>query len=263
MSHLVEIGINLTNKRYNHDRDEVVKRGIDAGVSKMILTGTSERTSLESFKYVKNSPYNLYSTAGIHPHDAKHFSEKTRNVLKNLLVNEKVVAVGECGLDFDRNFSSKDEQEKAFISQLELSRETGKPLFLHERDAHKSFVEIMRSHEDLIPKSVVHCFTGGEAEVLEYLEMGFYIGITGWICNASRSDALRAAVKHIPLDRLMIETDGPFLTPRGIYPKPKDNRNEPAFLPYVAASVAEFMGHSIEDVIEASTKNAISFFNLK
>lgn len=156
----------------------------------MILTGTSLKGSRESVKFAKKYPNILYSTAGVHPHNAKDYDEYTHKELRKLAKNKEVVAIGECGLDFDRMFSPREKQEYCFEQQLELAREFNMPLFLHERSAHKEFVEIMKKHEDLKSQSVVHCFTGNEEEVKEYVEMGFYIGITGWICDERRGKDL-------------------------------------------------------------------------
>lgn len=262
MSTLVDIGINLTHRKFQDDRVAVIQRAVENGVTQMIITGTSLKGSKDASVMAKNYPNVLYSTAGVHPHDAKHFTEHTKMELKKLAQQKHVVAIGECGLDFNRDFSPRNAQEECFKAQLELARETGKPLFLHERDAHQRFVAIMKDYQDLIPQSVVHCFTGNEAEVKDYVSLGFMIGITGWICDDKRGQELRKAVKHIPLDKLMIETDGPFLTPRDLTPKPKDGRNEPSFLPHIANAIADCMGVSVEEIIKSSTENAERFFRL-
>jgi TatD DNase family protein len=250
------------NRRYNDDRDQVIEKAVSNGVSKMIITGTNVKNSESAADFATRYPDILFSTAGIHPHDARHFNRKAIGKLEKLLDLPHVVAVGECGLDYNRVFSSKEDQKKCFEAQLELARKTGKPLFLHEREAHTDFVDIMKENKDLIPRSVVHCFTGNEEQLKCYLWMGFYIGITGWICDERRGKELQQVVKHIPLNRLLIETDGPFLTPRTLKPRPKNDRNEPAFLPHIAEHLAKYMNVSVEEIADHSTKNAETLFKI-
>lgn len=263
---MIDIGINLMNKQFHQDREDVIASALTHGVQQMILTGTSVKTSVEAARFVENyaqtKPNVLYATAGIHPHDARHFTNKDTNVLASLLAQKHVVAVGECGLDFNRMHSSKEEQEACFIAQLELARQTGKPLFLHERDAHDRFLSIMNDYEDVIPRSIVHCFTGNTEEVQEYIEKGFYIGITGWICDDKRGKALQEAVKQIPLDRILIETDGPYLAPKNLSPRPKTWRNEPKYLPHIATWVAHYMDVPEETLIAATIATTKKVFNL-
>jgi len=260
---MIDIGINLMNKQFKDDREEVVKEALKEGVVQMIITGTSIMTSIEAQNYASNRKGKLYSTAGVHPHDAKHLDKGQIKKLEELLKKEEVVAVGECGLDFNRNYSTKEIQEKAFEEQLQLAKKFNKPLFLHERDAHKRFIEIMEHHNELIERSVVHCFTGSKDEVKDYIEKGFYIGVTGWICDERRGKELQEAVKYIPLDRVMIETDGPYLAPKNLKPRPKNWRNEPKYLPHIARDLARYMGVSYEELIEKTTENTKRFFKLK
>lgn len=262
MKNYTDICLNLMNRQYEQEQDAVVARAVEAGVEKMIVTGTSIPASVQAAKFVQKYPDVLYATAGIHPHDAKRFTSGDLETLKQLVAQVQVVAVGECGLDFDRMNSSVEAQERCFIAQLELAKETGKPLLLHERGAHERFVEIMEGYPELIERSVVHCFTGTKEEMLDYLDRGFYLGITGWICDKSRGEALREAVKHLPLDRVMIETDGPYLVPKDLKPRPKPWRNEPKYLPHIAKTLAEFMDVPEEALIQASTQNAKRFFGI-
>lgn len=259
---MIDIGINLTNKQFKGKAAEIVQRAQGAGVTNIILTGTSLQGSTDSLAYAKEYPEILYTTAGIHPHNAKSYDENIHNALYNLLQEEKVVAVGECGLDFDRNFSTKSEQIYAFERQLELAQEIGKPLFLHERDAHQDFKKIMEKYPDLIEKSVIHCFTGNRYNLQAYLEMGFYIGITGWVCDNGRGKTLQDAIKVLPLERLMIETDAPFLLPRNIHPKPNSRTNEPMYLPFVAKKLAALYSISEAELIEQTSATTKSFFSL-
>jgi len=262
-SQLVDIGINLMHKSFNVDRSEVLARAHTAGVTRLIITGTSERSSQEAATFAQKHRGVLYATAGIHPHDSKHCTPATLTVLRTLAKYPEVVAIGECGLDYNRDFSPRPIQDQWFEAQIQLASELKMPLFLHERDAHQRFVEILSRYSNALAKVVVHCFTGTAEELDKYLSMGFYIGITGWICDDRRGTHLRALVRRIPLDRLMLETDAPFLTPRDLRPQPADRRNEPAFLPHILNTVANALGKSPDEVATATTATAQSFFGLR
>lgn len=259
---IIDIGVNLLHRSFEQDREQVVARAEAAGVSPLIMTGTSLRSSTEAARYAARFPQKLYSTAGVHPHDAKSCNESTIPKLRELASQPQVVAIGECGLDYNRDFSPRDVQRKWFEEQIRLAAELDLPLFLHERDAHPDFVAMMKEYRKQIERAVVHCFTGTARELYAYLDMGLYIGITGWICDERRGKHLRDLVKIIPLDRLMIETDAPFLTPRDLKAKPADGRNEPVFLPHILKSVASCIGKSSEEVAAATTETAKRFFAL-
>ncbi|MEW6730685.1 MAG: TatD family hydrolase [Acidobacteriota bacterium] len=260
---LVDIGVNLAHASFNSDREEVINRAIAAGVDIMIVTGTSIKGSREAFKLADNYPGKLYSTAGIHPHDARHFNIEAVKILRELAAHKNVVAIGECGLDFNRDFSPRDIQEKCFEAQVQLASQLRMPLFLHERDAHQRFVEILKRYRDQFNSAVVHCFTGSAQELNAYLDLNLHIGITGWICDERRGLHLRDLVRRIPLDRLLIETDAPFLIPRDLKPKPKTNRNEPSLLPHILNTVARCMGKTSAEVAIATTEAAHTFFGIK
>src|SRR5258708_5307544 len=259
---LVDIGINLMHKSFDEGRREVLARARAAGVSRLIITGTSERSSQEASTFAQKSPGTLYATAGVHPHDSKHCTPATITVLRDLAKCPEIVAIGECGLDYNRDFSPRPIQDQWFEAQIQLASELKMPLFLHERDAHQRFVEILSQYFNALGKVVVHCFTGTADELDKYLSMGFYIGITGWICDDRRGTHLQGIVRRIPLDRLMLETDAPFLTPRDMRPQPADRRNEPAFLPHILNAIANALGKSPEEVATATTATAQSFFGL-
>ncbi|MFY9225499.1 MAG: TatD family hydrolase [Blastocatellia bacterium] len=259
---LVDIGVNLVHRSFDTDRADLINRAVNVGVSVMIITGTNIAASHKAQKLASQYPSVLYSTAGIHPHNARECNEQTLSNLRSLLQKKEVVAVGECGLDYNRDFSPRPVQDKWFEAQIQLACELKKPLFLHERDAHQRFVEILKSHQNQLDKVVVHCFTGNGHELKVYLDMGFYIGITGWICDERRGRHLQDLVKKIPLDKLMLETDAPFLTPRDLNPKPKDNRNEPSFLLHISNSIAKLLGKSQVEIAQITTNNAEQFFNL-
>lgn len=263
MSGLVDIGANLGNKAFREDLDEVLARALDAGVESIVVTGTSVAGSRRAWEIAERkrmrSP-RLFATAGIHPHDASQFGPDALVALRELCARPEVVAVGECGLDFDRNFSPREAQLRCFEAQLELAAELAMPVFLHERAAHEDFAAILAKHRASIPRAVVHCFTGTGEALARYLELDLHIGITGWICDERRGTHLRELVRRIPRDRLMVETDAPFILPRDLRPKPRSNRNEPSLLPHVLATVAAARGESAEELARATTETARAFF---
>ena len=259
---LVDIGANLTHDSFDDDRDQVIERAADAGVTRIIVTGSNSESSQDALALAQRWPGKLYATAGMHPHHASDYSPAVRATLADLTREDAVVAVGECGLDYYRNFSSPEEQRSAFESQLELAVESGLPVFLHQRDAHEEFVGILKPLIGEISAGVAHCFTGDRDALHECLSMGLYIGVTGWICDERRGETLKEIVADIPLDRLMIETDAPYLLPRTLGPKPKMRRNEPGYLTEVLRVVAEAMQESEATVAQATTANAERFFGL-
>ena len=259
---MIDIGANLTHDSFNDDLDEVIERAAEAGVTRFILTGTDVASSQDALALAKTRPGIFYATAGMHPHHASDYSDDVMAVFDALLKEEAVVAVGECGLDYFRDFSPHKEQRAAFESQLELAVESGLPVFLHQRDAHEDFVDVLEPAIGKIASGVAHCFTGDRDALHAYLSMGLYIGITGWICDERRGETLKDIVSDIPLDRLMIETDAPYLLPRTLKPKPKTRRNEPMHLAEVLRVLAEAMQESEETVAKATTANAERFFSL-
>ncbi|TMH21425.1 MAG: hydrolase TatD [Betaproteobacteria bacterium] len=255
---LVDIGANLTHASFRDDLDAVVARARAAGVGTIIVTGS---TVLESRLAAELADrYELYCTAGVHPHHARDCDERTIAELRKLALHPRCVAIGECGLDFNRNYSPHPDQEKWFVAQLELGLELGKPLFLHSRDAHPRFANILRTHG--VKTAVAHCFTGEAEELRAYLELGLYIGVTGWICDERRGAHLLPLVRDIPADRLLLETDSPYLTPRDMKPQPKARRNEPAFLPHILQTVARALGRPAEEVAVQTTRNAQRLFGI-
>jgi len=259
---LVDIGVNLAHRRFDADRAQVLARARAAGVTRLVITGTSVAGSRAGIELARREPGTLWATAGIHPHDAKHASREALAELRELARAPEVRAIGECGLDFDRNFSPPAAQEAAFEAQLELAGETGLPVFLHERAAHERFVAIVRNARPRLRAAVAHCFTGTAAELDAYLALDLHIGITGWINDERRGHGLRSVVARIPAERLMIETDAPFLTPHDARPKPAGGRNEPALLPLVNAAVARAAGRPAQQVAAETTRTAVAFFGL-
>jgi len=262
MPTLIDIGVNLTNKRFKSDLPELLSRAQAQDIERIIVTGTCHKSSVEALALVAQYPDLLSCTAGVHPHDASDWDDALNITMLDLAQKPEVVAVGECGLDFNRDFSPRDKQEACFDAQLQIAATTGKPVFLHERDAHERFLQILKQYRDQLSAVVVHCFTESKDQLHRYLDMDCYIGVTGWVCDERRGDALREAVPHIPADRLMIETDAPYLLPRSMKPKPKNNRNEPAFLSHVLKEVAALRGESEDTVAQQTTSNARKFFNV-
>jgi TatD DNase family protein len=257
---LIDIGANLAHDSFDEDRDAVLQRAAHAGVVQMVVTGSSEESTRRAIDLAASHPGVLFATAGVHPHHAADLTTDTLPALRELARDGHVVAVGECGLDYFRDFSPRDLQRRAFAWQLELAAATGKPVFLHQRDAHDDFIAILREHR--VTRGVAHCFTAGEKERDAYLELGLHIGITGWINDERRGLHLREVVRGIPASRLMLETDAPYLLPRDIRPAPKTRRNEPMHLPHVARAVANARGETVESVSAVTTATARKFFGL-
>ena len=259
---MIDIGVNLTNTRFDKDRDELIVRAKSKGVSAMLVTGTNLSESQKALQLSAQYPDYLYSTAGVHPHDADNVSDTYLAEIRILAENKTVKAIGECGLDFNRNSSAPKQQEKVFSEQISLAVELQLPLFLHQRDAFPLWFQLLSPYITSVPAMVSHCFTGSADELDQCLSAGMYIGITGWVCDERRGKSLQALIPSIPLNRLMIETDAPYLTPRTMRPKPKSSRNEPSYLPYVIEKLAELYQCNIQDVINASSENARKVFNL-
>lgn len=274
---LIDIGVNLTSSRFEKRIEEVLHRAYQVGVHGVMITGVDLHSSQRALQLIDQyqGACSLWATAGVHPHDAgallSQGSAKEidwRDVLAHLLTSPRVVAVGECGLDFERDYSPRSDQLRVFEAQLELAVTHQLPIFLHQRGAHSPFLDLLKHYVSDLPKrgddvaAVVHCFTGNREEMESYLDLGCSIGITGWICDERRSDALRDAVKHLPLHRFMVETDAPYLLPRTIRPRPKSRDNEPSYLPYVVSSLAEYMSITPERVAYHATHNTLKLFQI-
>jgi TatD DNase family protein len=257
-----DIGVNFTDKRLSFE--PVLERAWAADVSHIIITGTSLDKSQKAIQLAEQYPNHLSTTVGVHPHDASQFTDQTINVLKTLAKSSQVVAIGECGLDFNRNFSTPKEQLYAFEQQLKLACELGLPVFLHERDAFDAQLELLSKYRKELQGGVVHCFTGNVEQMNRYLDLGLYIGITGWVCDLTRGQALRDAVKSLPLNRILLETDAPYLRPKGLANNRKLDfgNNEPAYLPYIAEEVANLMATDISTLQVACEANTQALFNI-
>ncbi len=259
---LVDIGANLGHESFHGDLEEVLERAGRAGVERIVVTGSSEAESAHAQRLAARYPKRLRATAGVHPHLAREWSDASGDALRALLARPEVVAVGEAGLDFYRDFSPRACQERAFEAQIELATELSMPLFMHERDASERFVRIVARHRHRLGAAVVHCFTGDERALDTYLDLDLHIGITGWICDERRGTHLQRLVGKIPSERLMVETDAPYLLPRDLRPRPKGRRNEPAYLPHIVERIAHFRGESPKELAEHTTRTAMAFFGL-
>ncbi len=259
---LIDIGVNLTNSRFDKDRAEVIAKAQAAGVAYQIVTGTNAQESQAAFE-LSQKYSGLFATAGCHPHDSQRMTDEDFAQIESLLTHDTVVAVGECGLDFNRNFSPPEIQQQVFRQHLKLACDIQKPLFLHERDATETMLTILSDYHNRLPAAVIHCFTANQKALESYLDFGLYIGITGWVCDERRGQELASIVHLIPDNRLMLETDAPYLIPRDLTPKPKSNRNLPQYLPHIAQQLARLRGQSFETLAALTQKNSMEFFNLK
>ncbi|WP_058911818.1 3'-5' ssDNA/RNA exonuclease TatD [Entomohabitans teleogrylli] len=258
---MFDIGVNLTSSQFVKDSDDVVLRAREAGVSGMLITGTSLRESERALALAQRYP-GCWSTAGIHPHDASTWGEESAGQLSHLARAPQVVAIGECGLDFNRNFSTPQQQEQAFTGQLALAAETGLPVFMHCRDAHERFLQLLDPWLDKLSGAVLHCFTGTAQEARDCLDRGLYLGITGWVCDERRGLALRALLPMIPAQRLLLETDAPYLLPRDLQPKPASRRNEPLWLGHILRQVAAWRQEDAEWLEKITEENVRRVFGI-
>ena len=268
---LTDICVNLLNSQFREDRGAVIDRADAAGVTRMMITATDLATSYAALDLCVAGA--RYTTAGIHPHDIGSAGDDWREALVNIARDERVRAIGETGLDFNRNFSPRDTQCAGFEEHIRISLELGKPLFVHDRESNGEVLRLLisnrRGMSEALPPVVIHCFTGSERELIDYLDAGFSIGITGWVCDTRRGEELRRIVPLIPLDRLMLETDAPFLRPHNApsdfvaqhaLPARFKRRNEPALLPSIVSQVATLYQCEADEIAAATRSNADSFF---
>lgn len=249
-----DIGVNLTNPRL--PLPDVINQAHAAGVTQLAITGTSVADSQQAAQLA--AEYNVVSTAGIHPHYASDAPSDYIAQLTQLAAHSHVVAIGECGLDFNRNFSTPEQQIVVFRAQLALAEQLAMPVFLHERDAFEQQLTCLDAHPGL--PGVAHCFTGSLEQMQAYLQRGLYIGITGWLCDEKRGGALREAVPHLPLDKLLLETDAPYLLPKRLPGKHKFN--QPANLPWIAEQLAALMHLEPATLMQHSYANACRLFGV-
>lgn len=252
-----DIGLNLFCRQFP-DPEKIIRDAAENGIG-CILTGTDMKENKRINDFVKS--HDVFGTAGIHPHNADRARQEDFLLIEKLLSgNDRMVAVGECGLDYDRMFSAKENQIRCLEKHIVLAEKLDKPLFLHERSASGDFIKRFKNHPDICKKSVVHCFTGDKETLDKYLSMGFSIGITGWICDDRRGKELRDAVKIIPLDRILVETDAPYLTPKNV--PGLDRTNVPQNIRYVARELAEHMKVPEDVLIENAKRNTERIFRI-
>jgi TatD DNase family protein len=265
---LIDVGVNLMNPAFDRDREAVVSAAAVAGVAPLVITGSDVESSVRAVEYAAARPGKLYAAAGVHPHNARFWDPAVRERIRSLAARpgaaagSTVVALGECGLDYNRDYSPRHKQRECFEAQIDLAAELGKPLFLHERDAFADFSAILKKRRGDVSRIVVHCFTGGEQELETYLALDCYIGVTGWICDERRGGHLVPLVKKIPPDKLLLETDAPYLMPRNMPGNKRNGRNEPRHLAHIAAFIAGALGKDPETLATETFANSRRFFNI-
>ena len=255
---LIDTHAHLDFARFKRDREQVIERAATAGVKAIMNAGASLTSSQVAVALAEAYPQ-IYAAVGVHPHDAKTLTGELLEELGTLAVHPKVVAIGEIGLDFFRDLSPRDKQRQAFQQQLALASKAGKPVIIHDRQAHKEVMAILRrwvegGHQ---PAGVMHCFSGDLAMAQEAIELGFYISIAGPV-TFGKARRLRELVRELPVNKLLLETDCPYLTP---HPH-RGKRNEPAYVKLVAQELARIKGLSLEEVARITSDNAQALFAL-
>lgn len=274
---MIDIGANLAHESFAHDLNAVLDRAWAAGLTHIVLTGSDRASNQVVAALAASDPSRLSATAGVHPHHAADWTTEDAALIRALAAEPQVVSLGECGLDYHRDLSPRDVQRRVFAAQLALAAELGKPVFLHQRSAHEDFHAMLREHRSALAEVCVHCFTDTLEAMQAYIELGCHIGITGWACDEKRGAPLRAVVPHIPGDRLLVETDAPYLLPRNLpralRPGQRDasqpvthpvdgRRNEPAFLPWVIEALAALRHTDAATLATLTANNARRFFRL-
>ena len=259
---LADCCFNITHESFSDDIDEIMQKAEDHKVQYFFAPASKESEILKLLNFCENYDEKIYCSVGIHPHHASELKPETITNLKTHLESKYVRAIGEVGLDYYRNFQSPEIQRKCFEAFAGLAIEQNYPLFLHHRDAFDDFYTIVKNIISEVPQSIVHCFTGSKNELKKFLDLGLYIGITGWICDPNRGQELREIVKYVPLDRMLIETDAPYLIPKDINSKPKNNRNEPMYLEHILSVISNLINQDKKVVAQHTTKNFKNLFRL-
>ncbi len=260
---LFDAGVNFLDKSFVGDQEEILSRAKKLGVVGLMNIASDIEESEASITLAEQLEFPIFTTAGVHPHHAKDVSKDWITALRDIHQHPQVKAIGETGLDFNRNFSSPQQQISIFEQQLELATEIDKPLYLHERDAHEKMHDMLYHYRDDISQSLLHCFTGDKKALYRYLDLDLYIGITGWVCDERRGLELLALMKDIPSNRLLIETDAPYLLPRTLSPKPKSRRNEPCHVAEICAHIAKTLDKDPQILANETTENAARLFKLQ
>ena len=259
---LADSCFNITHESFKNDLGEVLDSANNEGVEYFFCPASKEREIDDLIQLSESYKRNIFCSVGIHPHYASDLKPNTIENMEKYLSNQHVKAVGEIGLDYYRNFQSPEIQKKCFNAFLELASKHQYPLFLHHREAFDDFYPIIKDHIDQVPESIVHCFTGTKSELKKFLDLGLYIGVTGWICDPKRGADLRGIIKYIPIDRLLIETDAPYLVPKNMENKPRNNRNEPLFLKHIACNISELLNIDKALLADKTTKNFKKLFRV-
>ena len=259
---IIDVGANLAHDSFDSDRDQVLQRARDAGIVQIVVTGASAQGSIDAVALAEAHRGELFATAGVHPHRASEYNAETDALLRELVSHDAVVAAGETGLDYFRDISPRPVQRQVFEQQLHIGIDSKLPMFLHQRDGHDDFIAILREFRDQLGHVVVHCFTGSREEMYECLDLDCHIGITGWICDERRGFHLKEFVRDIPANRLMIESDSPYLKPRSLRPRVKTHRNEPQWLGWTLGVIAASRGETPAETAALTTKTARAFFRL-
>ena len=236
---MIDVCFNCTHESFQKDLDDVLQRASAEGVTRMVAPASSLEDSYRVVELVKRYPERLSAAVGVHPHLARQWDDDTFARLRELIKSQPLItAVGETGLDYHRNYSPPEKQHHAFERQIHLAESVQLPMFLHQRDAHEDFLALLAPRRDQLSNAVVHCFTGNQKELSDYIDLDLYIGVTGWICDERRGTHLKELIRQVPENRLLIETDAPYLLPRSLPTRPAKRRNEPAFLTHVVAEIA-------------------------
>lgn len=252
-----DCGVNLFSPQFAGEEAPLIAAAQRAGITRCLLISSDLAEGQKNSQFCQQHS-GCFSTAGVHPHQAGLIAADWLEQLEQQLTSPEVVAIGECGLDFNRDFSPRPQQLSVFSAQLALSQRRQLPVYLHERDAFATQVAMLK--EQPPPAGIAHCFTGDSEQLKTYLDLGLYIGITGWLCDERRGQALQHALAYVPLDRLILETDAPYLTPRTIRPRPRCNT--PALLPAIATEVARLTGYSLQQIAEQSYQNSCRLLQL-
>jgi len=259
----IDIAVNLIGSALEKNIDDVIQRAADQGVSPLIVIGSNLANSEKAIQCSQQYPNKLFCTAGVHPHHASEWHSHSAEQLKQLASESQVVAIGECGLDYNRDFSPRSMQRQAFTRQLALAVELKMPVLMHERDAHADFLAIVKEYRSELTGALLHCFTGDRESMESYLELDMHLGITGWVCDERRGQELAELVIDIPDNRILIETDSPYLLPRSMRPKPKSSKNEPQYLAYISRYIAKLRGQDAKQFSAQTYQNSVDFFGLK
>ncbi|RKF13301.1 hydrolase TatD [Alginatibacterium sediminis] len=260
---MFDLALNLSSSQFDKDRDEMMQRGFDAGVAGVLALSSELEESKSLPTLVANWPQRCWASVGVHPHHAKSCSIEQLQQLLGLSAADNVIAIGECGLDFNRDFSPRDQQEQIFEAQLKIAAELKMPVVMHERDAFERFYPILKAWRPHLVGAVLHCFTGSESSLKAYLDLDIYIGVTGWLCDERRGQDLQAMLPLIPNERLFLETDAPYLLPRDLKPKPKSRRNELMYLGQIYSTAARLRQQELSQLKAMTQANAERLFGIR